>query len=242
MGDIVHSFSTPGTYYVVAPFGTYFAVFKVWGAGGDGGTMSSLGAASGGGGGGCAYKEMSEAILGGTLYRIIVGSHTIDGGDPDSGISSIEKAVPFIDNFSFDFLIKATGGTAGKSDISKGLGGSGEYGSSNYVGGDGSVGNLDPLYGGGGGGGADIENDGAKADGETGGWGMLATGGNGASPDVYAMGTQSPGGGGGGGVMYENELFQTVMEYAVGEIGGNGAAEISFTFAGNIVTNIISSF
>jgi hypothetical protein len=198
------TFTSSGTW--TCPAGVTSATIECWGAGGAGGSRTTIGRAGGGGGG--AYASSTVTVVPSTVYNIVVGTGGSAGGNGGNssfnGTSVVAAGGSGVPN---NTNAGATGGTVAAST-----------GTTRYAGGNGGT---SGASGGGGGGGAGSTGVGGNGGVGTGGTGTANNGGNGGAgaPNV---GNGSPGnnyGGGGGGCRGKR----------TGGSGANGYVTITYT-------------
>lgn len=185
-------FTTNGTYTWVAPTGVTQVSVQCWGAGG--------GSNSAGGGGGEYAAELTNTVVAGDSYTVVVGA----GADASNGGNSTFSGTSAT-------TVTANGGSA---DIGA-TGGAGGTGSTNSVHHNGGAGGsvTSHLGGGGGSGGtASAGNAGANEDSvdNTGGAAAVTGGGPGGNISTGGAGhtpASGPGGGAGGGAITGNAGF-----------------------------------
>lgn len=221
------TYSTPGTYYFLAPDNIGMVTVSIWGGGGRGAKMTT--GAAGGGGGGGAYSNMNLPVVPGTTYVVKVGA----GGNN----TNVNGGESFWQDPALGKLVRAVGGNGVADNIpSGGLGGlaTNGAGTTRLDGGDGANGDGTPNggYGGGGGSSAGTALPGTDA---TGRLGAIAPsgGGNGGNGGLFVAGSSgnpgspglAPGGGGGGARRHTNWSSANPKE---GGAGANGKVVVTW--------------
>ena len=183
------TYTTPGTTSFTVPSGVSSITVYTWGAGGgSGGVTSGNDFASGGGGGGAFSGQTNIAVTGGvTMVTVTVGAGGVAG--LNTGTSGGTGGSSSVTVGSTTYTANGGGGGGGATSTTAGTAGTGAAAGSGYTtefgGGNGTVGvrNSNKEVGGAGGGGAG--NAGAGGNGISGTAGTNTTGGTGGWKPEY---------------------------------------------------------
>jgi hypothetical protein len=183
-------FTALGSGSWVKPSGVTRVEIECWGAGGNGGSRTSIGQQSGGGGGGSYSANMSGLTTNYAATEMVVPYYIAVNGSGEDTTWGKNSSAPEWNIFN---RVRARPGTNGTATTS-GTGGSGGDGTTLYAGGNGAVGIDGTNWQGGGGGAAGENGPGNNASGITGGSGSGQFSGNGGGPNaptLYGAGGQA---------------------------------------------------
>ena len=232
MLNYTNTYTSPGTYVVVLPYGASVNTVACQGAGGCGGRVrTTAGKYGGGGGGASASPSVFTTYQQFGTFTIFVGTGgTSSGGVGNNGEDSYITYTPI--GGSPTEIARAGGGVGVPQETVAGGKGGTVITGVGYTGGNGAAGGS--TYSGGGGGGAGLTAGGnaITSTGGTGGKGG-GDGGNGRTSNNAGLPGNAPGGGGGG-------AFNTVGTVTDGGAGANGQAQLNFDYPENVVFNLIT--
>lgn len=226
-GQIVETFSTPGSFTWTCPANVSQITVECWGGGGGGGNSGNSTVNGGHGGGGGAYSKSTVSVIPGNIYYLYVGNGGIGGpanstasaqNGEDSWFNDV-NGVPVTNGW-----VLANGGKKGINNTNTNLVNKGEatlgIGTTKYSGGNGLGGTS--AYGQGGGSSAGYDSDGTNASAISGAIAPNGGGNGGTGSSTTTTHGQSgfaPGGGGGGSDDSPSRK---------GGNGGNGLIQLSY--------------